>query len=353
MPRKSKIVLFLGAGASAPFGYPTTEQFLENIKKRLKGNEALLLADLMKVEGVSDIEHVLQMLDTLPLVDNNFLKFIKAFPHSINIAKASRKISDSINLGLSLREKIYDEIFNEYELNPKTRKDACGAYADFFAYLLQQFQEPNQGFIVFTTNYDRVIEDFCAQSDFRLIDGFMHEPRARVYRWEPKQFEEIGDLSTIKLFKLHGSLSWRRKHNGGIVEIQSEQKSSGRGVYKENILIYPASKEKPDIEPFITLYDYFEKHLKEADVLISIGFSFRDEYLNEILNRSLGSKKKVFFVTVGGTLTPIIKKSNIDRFYSFIKIPPDFPKAEAFATITRFLLTRRAPKRQRRKAKPK
>jgi len=343
-----KVALFLGAGASAPFGYPTTKQFLDNIQKKLKGNEAFLLADLMKVKGVSDIEHVLQILDALPLLDKNFLKVYKTFPNSINIARTSRKLDDFINLGLSLREKVYDEIFNEYELNPKTRKDACGAYNSVFTFLLGPRQEPNQSFIVFTSNYDRVIEDFCANSEYKLVNGFRHEPRARAYKWAPKLFEEAGDRNTIKLFKLHGSLNWLRKHNGDIVEIQSEQRIRGRKQYKENVLVYPASKEKPDIEPFITLYDYFEKHLREADVLVSIGFSYRDEYLNEILNRNFGFKKKVFMVSVGGTLPPIADR-NLEKIASAKMIELFFPKGEVFKGIDRFLLkAKRLPQKRRK-----
>ena len=330
IPRKFKIMLFLGAGASAPFGYPTTEQFLRNLAENLSGPEADLLADLVKVKGVSDIEHILLMLDALPLVNENLLKVFQAFSSSISIAKRSLKMVAFIELGLSLREKVRDAIFKEYELNPKVRKEAQEAYEKLFA-ILQKYQEPKQGSIVSTSNYDRVIEDFCANSDYKLIDGFSHEPRARVYKWAPKQFEEVADENTIKLFKLHGSLNWLRKVNGDIIEVYPEQRTMGGRRYKENILIYPASKEKPDIEPFITLYDNFERHVLETNVLLSIGFSYRDEYLNDILRRSLGSKKGAYAICVGGDFPPHRRARSLHKF------GPKFPEDHIFNSIRRLL----------------
>ena len=90
---KLKIMLFLGAGASAPFGYPTTEPFVENLEKSLGSPLKELLNDLLKVEGVRDIEHVIELLDSLDsILKTDIIKrfFIK-FPFSLRIAGTSRE----------------------------------------------------------------------------------------------------------------------------------------------------------------------------------------------------------------------------------------------------------------------
>ena len=67
-------------------------------------------------------------------------------------------------------------------------------------------------------------------------------------------------------------------------------------VYKENLLIYPGSKTPPEEEPFKTLYERFETHMREADKCLVIGFSFRDAYLNRIFRDFLRSGKKQLLV---------------------------------------------------------
>lgn len=332
IPRKIDIVLFLGAGASAPFGYPTTKQFLENLAKKLSGNHRELLQHLMKVKGVSDIEHVLLMLNILPDIKKNLSALLKNSRASMGVGKRQVTFDYLIEVGLSLRELIRGEIFLQYELNPERRNAVLDAYEQLFT-LVGDYQKEGTGFTVFTTNYDRVIEDFCLNSQYELVNGFLHEPASRAYSWAPKQFEGMASENTIKLFKLHGSLNWLRRTGGSIIEVQPEQRIGSRRRFKENILIYPASKEAPMVEPFITLYDSFEKHLIEADVLVSIGFSYRDEYINELLARSLGSKRRFSFLSIGGgpeTLMALLGKKSL-RFFS--SAAPEFPKPSTLKSL--------------------
>lgn len=88
---------------------------------------------------------------------------------------------------------------------------------------------------------------------------------------------------TIKLFKLHGSLNWRRRQDDSVVKIGSEERTRGTKRFKENLLVYPAEKFKPTIEPFKTLHGLFEKYFEECETCVFIGFAFRDEYLNSII----------------------------------------------------------------------
>jgi len=116
---KLKIMLFLGAGASAPFGYPTTEPFVENLEKSLGSPLKELLNDLLKVEGVRDIEHVIELLDSLDsILKTDIIKrFFMKFPFSLRIAGTSREWLRVSRLSNQLKEKIIDQIYKEYETN--------------------------------------------------------------------------------------------------------------------------------------------------------------------------------------------------------------------------------------------
>jgi hypothetical protein len=86
------------------------------------------------------------------------------------------------------------------------------------------------------------------------------------------------------LFKLHGSLSWRKDKNTGqpVRVVTEEQPIPESKVFGENLLLYPASKIPPVKEPFGTLYGYFTKKLFAVRNCIAIGFSFRDPYFNAV-----------------------------------------------------------------------
>ena len=160
--------------------------------------------------------------------------------------------------------------------------------------MLHHLASDNELFI-FTTNYDRVIEEYCRHQSIPYIDGFARDPTAEEFEWNPVEFEKKQQgIDSIKLFKLHGSLNWRRRIDGVPVKIGTEEKTRRDSKrFHENILIYPGEKSEPHTEPFITLHKLFQKYFLDSDVCVFIGFAFRDEYLNSIIAQGLRKKKVV------------------------------------------------------------
>jgi hypothetical protein len=170
--------------------------------------------------------------------------------------------------------------------------------------------------VVFTTNYDCVIEEFCASQKIKCVDGFKHNQNLRRYEWEASEFSEafrkfgrvnlikdgskhyhsLGEKSVINLFKLHGSLDWRLTYDDKIIRETSQSRVRNTRQFKENILIYPAEKVKPSIEPFSSLHEWFKRFYNQTDAIVFIGFALRDAYLNEIImgNRNAKNKKLIF-----------------------------------------------------------
>jgi hypothetical protein len=60
-------VIFLGAGASAQFGFPPTKSFIKGLKERIPetptNEEGKLLQSILEIKTVEDVEHVIQILD--------------------------------------------------------------------------------------------------------------------------------------------------------------------------------------------------------------------------------------------------------------------------------------------------
>ena len=71
-----KISLFLGAGASVPFGMPVTSTFKIKISSNdIKGNE--LLSKLLRVPEHTDIEHTLRAIEDIENIDERGKQFLR------------------------------------------------------------------------------------------------------------------------------------------------------------------------------------------------------------------------------------------------------------------------------------
>jgi hypothetical protein len=111
------------------------------------------------------------------------------------------------------------------------------------------------------------------------VKGFGLVGRARAPRWDPSLYDNApGKRLTVKLYKLHGSLDWRR--NGDVVEeVGADEYVKGR-----NALICPI--RKPVIEePFTNLFERFKQRLQESGVCVVIGSSLRDEYIPALVEQ--------------------------------------------------------------------
>jgi SIR2-like domain len=78
--------------------------------------------------------------------------------------------------------------------------------------------------------------------------------------------------------KLHGSIDWWLTEQGTIT--RSLAKENPFEVLTDRTMIYPIYEKFVSKDPFFTLYQYFRRVLFKEDILIVIGFSFRDPSIN-------------------------------------------------------------------------
>ena len=285
-----KIILFLGAGASASFGYPTTKQFIDSLKTELAKTseyQAQLLDYFLNLKGFADIEHVLELLDSLQSINKHpVTDLFRTYTSIINLRGQKINFNDFLNRAKSLRDKIQVDVFRQYEFNPDSRSKINEVYVSLFESLMKL----NSGDLpVFTTNYDRVIENFCINNDIDFTDGFRRIGNSDEAIWDATQYSEMekrNDKKSIHLFKLHGSLNWRERKDGKIVRVSPEEMTKGSKRYKRNLVIYPAEKLKPEIEPFKALHEMFLERFTQSNIVIFIGFAFRDAYLNTLFRQA-------------------------------------------------------------------
>jgi hypothetical protein len=66
---------------------------------------------------------------------------------------------------------------------------------------------------LFTLNHDTLLETYLRKNEVQVIDGFDDENGLGIRRWKPALFDcwrNHADKLTVRLFKLHGSINWRR-----------------------------------------------------------------------------------------------------------------------------------------------
>lgn len=140
---------------------------------------------------------------------------------------------------------------------------------------------------IFTTNYDRCIEEAATIRGLMMIDGFTHSTTQRfnrdifdydfVRRSQKSVKVDFVD-GVMHLYKLHGSLDWRRRISDGVIV-----RSDINNDKYEPVLIYPRSSKYQEAfsPPYLDMFAAWQSALREQDTtLIVSGFGFADDHIS-------------------------------------------------------------------------
>jgi hypothetical protein len=281
------IGFFFGAGTSCALGIPNVEQLTDSTRTALVGDFArtfkLVEADLAttittRKVNIEDILNQIRRIRELTAETSKKYEGVSG--------KEAKKLDKEICT------TIYEVILGK----EKTAK--LESTKKFFAWLSILNRDFSKE--VFTTNDDLIIEKTLEASCIPYFDGFVgaYEP----FFWQESIDKLVGkeDLTQnwIRLWKIHGSLSWFWKQDditkapqivriGKIENIKDD---------KNELVIYP-SKEKYDSsrkQPFIAYFDRFKNYLLSGELLfIFTGYSFSDQHINEIIFNCLRQNNRL------------------------------------------------------------
>lgn len=151
---------------------------------------------------------------------------------------------------------------------------------------------------IFTTNYDLLMEQ--AMEEFRVpyFDGFVG---SRLTFFDPFTIDE-DKLPTrwARIWKLHGSINWLSDENNLLYRSLVSNHSNDRIVIHPSHLKYDESRKMP----YLAMIDRLKTYLKKTSaLLITCGYSFRDQHLNEIMVQGLeGNPTAIIFALQFGEL---------------------------------------------------
>ena len=279
--------------------------------------------------GTQDIEYVLKAIE-------EFYEFSKTHAHKFfmqistggnghqmiifgNTSYTYAQINTALD---SIRQTIEKEVFANYSWN---HDESDTVLLQIYNPIFELLKIYSERIHIGTTNYDRAIEEFCSDSvnTFRYIDGFSHDINTGRDLWTNGDFTYLDSDATgqnVYLYKLHGSITWKRHKKYGIERLNYERISSDPNHIQE-CLIYPTldPKNAREEEPYKSVRENFERVMKDIDFCIVIGFSFRDTHVNEICKD---------FITRGKTLI-VIAPHAIKDFH--IHVLGEFPSDDEIA----------------------
>ena len=178
---------------------------------------------------------------------------------------------------------IKDKIFESVSIHAKFFEESPKEITDIVHYKFAQWigrASRKHPIEIFTTNYDFLFELGLEECQVPYYDGFAgsFEPF-----FCPESVEEIQIYPKLtKLWKLHGSLGW--DYNETKEKVIKKHHSEGK------ILIYPSHLKYRDSkkQPYVSLIDRIFNFLQQQDsILITCGYSFGDEHINERIFSSL------------------------------------------------------------------
>ena len=265
------IGLFLGAGASVPYGFKTTNTIKQEIVEATRNTELFnFVYNILHDDHYPDIEYLLDVCNKIIELNKN--EHVATALNYISYYYEDRKYSHEhfINSIENLKNKLYKLVFSAYKWtdNSELLDANYGVIYDKIKSL-----DSNVKLYVFTTNYDQAVEKYYATHDINYYDGFLNKNNI-PYKIYDGNFDNNTNVENY-LCKLHGSLNWKKDKQNN--EIQAQGPEQQLDNYHD-VMIEPTLSPKNEEckEPFRTYGKQFEKFMKNNKCCIVIGFSFRD-----------------------------------------------------------------------------
>lgn len=261
------IGFLFGAGTSYAAGYPLTWELTKKVLQSLGKDQLALLESVLSKEdlvlepetGSPDIEVISDILNKHKNIGG--------------IEKIDTLISD-------VKSSIIDCLNSVTKVNIEH-------HLQFFQALKKKLANSKTSVWIFTTNYDLVLETAAAMAGLPVVNGFegvnlryfdIRNLKLQRGLVANSKFEPIPE-PTIRIVKLHGSISWM-KDQGAIFESFSE-------FDKNNpCLILPQRTKVVDTleSPYDSLFRYTSEILGSiCEYIVSCGFSYRDQHVNDHL----------------------------------------------------------------------
>jgi SIR2-like domain len=315
---KNEILILLGAGASFDAEIPHSAAMLADIQNKVENDtdwekfrdlyyyveSAIRFADEMQGKSKQsnyNIEKLVTTLDEISKRNNHPLfPFIGAWsPRLVEV------LGNDFRQIVAFRAQIVNVLRSQWV----TIRD--NSKIEYYKGVFELQKEYEHSLRIFTLNYDMCIETIQSKvyKDYKLQRGFDSNKK-----WDWRQFDESEQEDiNIYLYKLHGSLDWKREESGSLTFLDS----SNHIKASEAEIIFGTTHKLQYLDPFLFLAYEFRRWTLESKLIVCIGYGFADDHINGIIGQALKNspERKILSVSPSDKSEEAIKrrKSEISK----------------------------------------
>ena len=317
-------MIFLGAGASKPFGIPTLEEFSKEVIDELKtlGHIDVLQRienSFKEFEIKLDFESLYSILEGLknPLESVRHAGPLTAY--FIGNKMSLPKADDYTKVLNDLRKTIYKKC--SIDKNGFYKIEEC--YNNLFevtksntseeGLIGRRTQSQNIGRILVTTNYDMSLETYFMKKEQSINDGFRGHSSGVYKTYDPTGLQDPYASQDHTIMKLHGSI-YQFFREGSIIKTILDPYSDAfpfKIDVQNEMMIYPTREKDILVYPYFSFFEAF-KSIRWTKLLV-IGYSFRDEPINTAILENMKYNDKSQLIIVNPDANKVV-----ENLYQFV-----------------------------------
>jgi len=294
-----RLFFLLGAGASARAGVPTNKDFIPKFSDYLETHNEYF-SPLIKTFKLIKNECNNKQKSAVVELD---LEVFYEILYSINRPRIISPILHGFR-GTFPKKGRETELL-EYELKKFIQKKCLEINSKKVKYLspLLKFCELSRILDVVSLNYDVCIERLCNSQGFKYSYGL--DKNSPFYNPFKICSKEKIEEPLIRLFKLHGSVTWYE------IEPRMYQQLLERNQFSislkmgrlstpvlRGMMIYPGIGKDLTSKPFSELFSYFKQLVLNSDICISMGYRFADPHVKKITFEGLHQNNNLTLIIV-------------------------------------------------------
>lgn len=291
MSSRSKDIMFLlGAGASAEAGIPTSAEMIDKIDRLLTEAEkwkpfrdlyhhvksAIYYSEGLRGRFKDQVNYNIETLvNTLYELEKNedhpLYPFIAAW-NSRFVALAGPdfgRVREFRHLILAALKKW---------MCPEDT-----AQANYYHGLATLQEDLNFPLPVFSLNYDLCVERLD-DHDFQVETGFDGYGSKHVWDWERFEVDGPNPPPQILLYKLHGSINWKRdeatKDLFSVEQVENIDPDRMEVIFGRDFKLEAA-------DPYLFYAYEFRRYALIAKLIVVVGYGFGDVHINKMLTQGL------------------------------------------------------------------
>jgi hypothetical protein len=186
-----------------------------------------------------------------------------------------------------------------------------------YLYPLKNFLDLSKPLDIFTLNYDLTLETAFHKLNIPYTTGYRKRKKSLPI-WDPAEFGKKSPV--VRIFKLHGSVDWghffkyqppptKNETNTNIFEVENYIRNYPERVTFDPFpvgIVEPPERTKGMVSlmnfgtrkeilyastQFTVLFNHFLNTLQKAKICLIVGYSFRDQRINKIIEEAVVTRK--------------------------------------------------------------